>query len=67
MTCPVRRCGGELVVEKVHVQDVTHDIAHTLRCTRNWRHKFFSVVKVGSLLRLAIGRWERAPISKSSH
>ena len=43
VTCPVGRCTGILHVEKIHVQDVTHDIAHTLRCDRNPRHKFFVV------------------------
>ena len=59
VTCPVGRCTGILHVEKIHVQDVTHDIAHTLRCDRNPRHKFFVVEKIGRLIRMSVGRWER--------
>lgn len=59
MTCPIRHCGGELVIEKIHVQDVTHDIAHTTRCSKNRRHRFFIVERVGVPIRLMDDmRWE---------
>lgn len=60
MKCTVRGCGAELQIEKIHVQDGTGGIAHTMRCTRTRRHKFFVVEKVGSLIRMADDtRWEK--------
>jgi hypothetical protein len=55
----VKRCGGELQIEKIHVQDVTHDIAHTMRCDKSRRHKFFVVERVGTPIRMMDDtRWE---------
>jgi hypothetical protein len=52
MTCPIRRCGGELVIEKIHVQDVTGMIAHTRRCNKNPRHRYFVIEGKEPTLRL---------------
>jgi len=58
--CPVKRCGGELGIEKIHVQDVTHEIAHTMRCQKSPRHKFFIVERVGTLIRMMDDtRWKK--------
>ena len=56
-TCPIRRCGGTLTVEKTHTQDGTGDRAVTTCCTKNKRHRFFIVEKVGVPIRLTNPRW----------
>lgn len=52
MNCPVRRCGGELTIEKTHTQDGTGDKAVTTRCNKNRCHRYFIVEKVGVPIRL---------------
>lgn len=60
--CNYKGCNSDLDIEQKVIQNKTGKVGFKLRCKKNWRHKFFVVESVGSLIRVACSRFEKPPI-----